>query len=258
MNSKKIKIGGLDIHYFTCGQGEPLVILHGGGNGSQSWLQNARELSRHYTVYIPDLPGFGLSQSIGNDFHLSEFVMFLDNFSRSLGIKYFHLLGHSIGGCIALHYAFQFPHKIKKLVLVSSICLGREIAPWVRFLSSSTLSKFIGLTAISIIKAIRWWGSLFYAPFKYVNPLPKIKLDIGKRMITFKGQTTVLLHQLSDLLVPTLIVWGAKDRIVPAKQAYAAARQIPDCQLHIIKNCGHTVHKHNVQDFSRLLTDFLG
>lgn len=248
----------LDIHYVTVGQGEPLVILHGGGDGSKSWLQSAMELSKHYTVYVPDLPGFGLSQSISDDFRLSEFVAFVDEFSRNLGLKYFHLLGHSIGGCIALRYTLTFPDKIKKLVLVSSMCLGKEIAPWIRFLSSSVFSKSIGRAASALFKVVRCLGGLFYTPLKEVNPLPQVKLAIGKRITTLKGQTTVFLSQLSDLIVPTLIIWGAKDGIVPAKHAHAAASQIPDCRIHIVEDVGHMVHRHNILDFSKVLTNFLG
>ena len=77
-------------------------------------------------------------------------------------------------------------------------------------------------------------------------------------MMTLKGQTTVLLNRLSELMMPTLLVWGARDGVVPVSQAYAAAELIPDCQLHVFEDCGHSVYKQNVQDFSRLLTGFLG
>lgn len=258
MNNRLVRIGDLDVHYITVGQGEPLIILHGGGDGSNSWLQSAMELSNNYTVYVPDLPGFGLSQPIGDDFRISEFVTFIDDFSRNLGLKHFHILGHSVGGCIALRYTLKFPHRIKKLVLVSSMCLGKEIAPWIRFLANSFFSDSLGLVASVIIRVFRWLGSLLYAPLKQINPLPQIKLAIGRRITTWRGQTTIFLSQLSNIVVPTLIIWGAKDGIVPAKHAYAAADQIRDCQLHIIEDVGHMVHKHSMLDFSKVLTNFLG
>lgn len=256
--SKKTKVGKLDIHYLAGGQGDPMVIIHGGGDGARAWLENAKELSKHYSVYVPDLPGFGRSQPMGNKFHFSEFVTFIEDFTHILGLKRFHLVGHSIGGSIALHYALKSPQKIKGLVLVSSLCIGKEIAPWVRFLSSSVLCRYLGEAAIVILKATKWLARLFYTPFKFANPVTRLKINMGKSITTFKGQTTVLLDQLSELLMPTLLVWGATDSIVPVAHAYAAAQLIPDCQLHIFEGCGHSVYKQRTQEFSKLLARFLG
>lgn len=256
--SKKIKVGKLNIHYLAGGQGDPLVIIHGGGDGARAWLQNAKELSGRYSVYIPDLPGFGHSQAMSDKFHLPDFVRFIEDFTYSLGLQRFHLVGHSIGGSIALHYALKFPQKIKGLVLVSSFCLGKETALWIRFLSSSVLCRSLGEAAVAILKATKWLVRLFYAPFKFANPVTRLKINMGKSITTLKGQTTVLLNQLSELMMPTLLVWGATDSIVPAAHAYTAARLIPDCQLHIFEGCGHSVYKQRAQEFSKLLAMFLG
>ena len=257
IHSKKIKVGELDIHYFTGGQGDPLVVIHGGGAGADSWLQNVAGLSEHYEVYVPDLPGFGHSQSMYGDYGISEFVKFLEDFTHSLGLNRFHLVGHSIGGGIALRYALKFPHKISKLVLVSSMYLGKEIALWVRFLSSSVFFRSLGVAAVAILKAVKWLVDLVYAPLKFVNPLPQAKVNMGKGLTTLKEQTTVLVNQLSELMMPILLVWGANDGIVPVSQAYAAARLIPDCQLQVFEDCGHSVYKQRVKEFSHLLTKFL-
>ena len=253
-----MKVGELDIHYLTGGYGDPLVVIHGGGEGASAWLQNVEELSRYYSVYVPDLPGFGRSQPMSDSFHMSHFVDFTEDFSRNLGLEGFHLAGHSLGGAIALHYALRFPHRIKKLVLVDSMCLGKEIALWVRFFSSPAFCSGIGESALAILKAVKWLVTLFYAPFKFVNPLPRIKVDLGRRITTLKGQPTVLLDRLSELVMPTLQVWGARDGIVPVSQAYAAAQLIPYCQLHIFEGYGHSVYKQRTQEFSQLLVQFLG
>ena len=139
LDSRITKVGKNDIHYLTGGDGIPLVVVHGGGGGSTAWLQTAMELSGNYRVYVPDLPGFGKSKSGKERFNLSYYVEFLDDFSRSLELNDFYLVGHSVGGCIALLYALKFPNRTRKLVLISSMCLGREIALWVRVLSSSVV-----------------------------------------------------------------------------------------------------------------------
>jgi len=256
LRSERIKVDKLDISYLTGGQGDPLVVIHGGGDSGKAWLQNAVELSKHYCVYVPDLPGFGHSQSINDKFRLPEFVAFVEDFSNSLSLKRFHLIGHSLGGSIALYYTLKYPHKIDRLVLVSSLCLGKEIALWARILTR--LICPIGEVALSILKAGRCVGRLFHAPFEFADTHSRVKISIGKSIMTLKGQTTVLLSQLSELLVPTLLVWGAKDSIVPVSHAYAAAQLIPDCQLHVFKSCGHSVYKQKLLQFSQLLANFLG
>jgi len=251
-----IRVGEVDIHYLTGGVGEALVILHGGGDGSNAWLQNAKKLSRHYNVYIPDMPGFGRSQTMTDSFNLTDFVKFVEDFTHGLGLERFHLVGHSIGGCIALHYAFQSPHKVIRLALVSSFCLGKEVALWVRLLSSVVFRKSLGEPAIAIMKAVKWLVSLFWAPFKFVQLITRLKVDIGRTITTLRGQTIVLNSQLSKLMVPTLLVWGAKDGIVPASHALAAAQLIPNSQLKLFENCGHNVHRQKADEFSELLLKF--
>lgn len=92
-----------------------------------TWLKNLRILSRHYTVYAPDLPGFGSSQPLSTHIELSEFARFIDDFTQALGLQDFYLVGHSVGGGIALQYALEHPVRIKRLAIVNSMCLGKEI-----------------------------------------------------------------------------------------------------------------------------------
>lgn len=111
IDSKNIKVGELDIHYVTGGQGEPLVVIHGGLNGAGAWRKTVTELSKNYTVYVPDLPGFGHSQETNVDYYVPEYVEFVEEFSKSLGLESFYLMGHSLGGGIAVNYALKSPKK---------------------------------------------------------------------------------------------------------------------------------------------------
>jgi len=258
IHSKQIRVDELDVHYFTGGQGEPLIVIHGGGDGARAWKKNMEELSESYTVYVPDLPGFGGSQLGERDYYLPELVEFVEKFSRELGLESFHLMGHSFGGGIALSYALKSPHKLKKLVLVSSMFLGREIALWVRVLSIPAICRSTGKVALAVLKGVKWVADLILAPVKFVIPISRTSINMGSTMSTLREQATVLVNQLSELMVPTLVVWGAKDPIVPAKHAYAAAQLIPDCQVKVFEDCGHSVYKDRVQEFSQLLTRFLG
>ena len=257
IDSRQIKVGKLDIRYFTGGQGEPLVVIHGGGGGAEGWLQSVSELCEHYRIYVPDLPGFGDSQPMDGDHGIPEFVGFVEDFTHSLGLKRFHLVGHSIGGGIALRYAVKFPYKIAKLVLVNSMSLGKEIALWVSVLSSCIFCRSLGVAAAAILEAVKWLVNLVYAPLKFMNPFPRASINLGAGMTTLREQAEVLVNQFSQLMIPTLLVWGAKDNVVPVSNAYAAAQLIPDCQLHVFEDGGHSVHREKVKEFSHLLTKFL-
>jgi len=232
------------------------VVIHGGGNGAKAWRQNAEALSSNYRVYIPDLPGFGYSESVNDRFRLPEFVDFVDNFTTAVGVDSFYLIGHSIGGGIALHYALKFQKKVKGLVLISSWCLGTETALWVRFLSQPVFCKYFGEVILAASNCIEWVARKFYAPFKFDNPFSHVNMDIGRTMTNVRGQTTVLLNKLSQLFVPTLLVWGSNDGIVPAHQGYVAAELIPDCRLHIFQGAGHSVYRERIEEFTQMMAAF--
>ena len=254
--SKMIKVNGHDIHYYTAGHGEPLVVIHGGMGDAKTWLDNVNMLADNYTLYVPDLPGFGESQLLDCDHNIPALTEFIKDFTDNLGLDKFNLMGHSIGGGVALNYALRFPGKVTKLVLVSSLCLGREIAPWVRM--TSVLARAIGSAMVSLSKATRWLIDTLMLPVKLVRPLSRASVNLGSNITTLKEQTLVLANRLSGLTMPTLLVWGSRDEIVPVKQAYAAALVIPDCQLKVFANRGHNVHRDEINKFSLLLTIFLG
>ncbi len=258
IRSNQITVAGLDIHYLSGGHGTPLVVIHGGSEGSRAWKKNMVELCQSYTVYVPDLPGFGLSQPIEGDYYVAELIMFVDDFARSLKLDTFHLMGHSLGGGIALSYALKFPHRIKKLVLVNSMFLGREIALWVRCLANPTVGRYVGKAVFSVLKGVKWLLKLLLAPIEFVMPFSITSIYLGTCIATIKQQTTVLVNRLSEVMVPTLIIWGAKDPILPVRQAYAAAQLIPDCQVKVFDDCGHSVYRDRISEFSSTLTGFLG
>lgn len=221
-------------------------------------MENASELSRYYTVYLPDLPGFGRSQALVGDYYISELAEFVGNFADNLGLETFHLLGHSLGGGVALNYVIRFPDRVKRLVLVSSMCLGREIAWWVRLLSLPAFVKSIGTITMGMFRGVRWIVEKLFSGLKLVLPFSEASIAIGGAMTSTNGQTTVFVDYLSGIMAPTLLVWGAEDSIVPPTQAYAASQLIPSCEVSIFKDCGHSVHRQKTQEFSQLLARFLG
>ncbi|MBN1692368.1 MAG: alpha/beta fold hydrolase [Dehalococcoidales bacterium] len=257
IQSKMIIVNGLDVHYYTAGQGEPLVVIHGGGGDARTWRRNIGVLAEKYTVYAPDLPGYGGSQPLDGKYYVPELSDFVEKFTKSLGLEKFSLVGHSLGGGIALDYALKFPLKITKLVLISSLCLGREIAFWVRFFSLPAFVRSIGAVMNFGFKCVKLLLD-HLNPAKYILPLTPAGMAVGVSISNFHQQTLVLEKQLPEVKMPTLLVWGSRDPVVPVKQAYRAAEVIPDCQVAVFRNSGHNVHREELKKFSSIVTDFLG
>ncbi|MBN1176182.1 MAG: alpha/beta fold hydrolase [Dehalococcoidales bacterium] len=258
IQSKTINIDGLDVNYYVAGQGEPLVVIHGGGGDARTWWDNITELSKKYTVYAPDLPGYGGSQPLDGTYFIPELSEFMEKFAAKLGLEKFYLVGHSLGGGVALDYALKMPHRVRKLVLVSSLCLGREIAFWVRLLSVPALLKSVGALSLAVLKGMKWLIMRMLNPALIIMPLSPASVYVGGSITTFRQQSLVLENRLSEIRVPTLLVWGAKDPIVPVRHAYAAAKVIPDCQVKVFEARGHNVHRDELRQFSDIVHVFLG
>ncbi len=250
-------VNGMSIAYQVEGHGEPVILLHGNGLSGGMWKYNIGPLSQRYQVFAPDLPGFGSSQSMAVPYYIPEMVDFIDNFAAALRLSSFYLMGHSFGGGIALHYTLKHPSKIRKLVLVSSLCLGKEIAWWVRWFSSPVLIHTAGKVLVPVFKAIKYIAR-FLGPWEVVGPITKASIHIGSCMSSLTEQTIVLLSQLPQIMAPTLVLWGAKDPIVPFSQAFSAAELIPDCQVKVFEDCGHSVYRDRLPEFSSVLSGFLG
>ncbi|MCX7912069.1 MAG: alpha/beta fold hydrolase [Dehalococcoidales bacterium] len=256
IQSKTIRVNGLLVHYYVAGRGEPLIVVHGGGGDARTWWANIAELAQKYTVYAPDLPGYGASQPIGEVYFIPELSEFLDDFATAIGLDRFYLIGHSLGGGVALSYTLKCPHKIKKLVLVSSLCLGREIAFWVRFLSVPAFIRSLGALTKAVLQGIRWVAERLN-PAGYIMPLSPASITLGGSITSLRQQSLVLEDRLGELNVPTLLVWGTRDPIVPVEHAYRAAEVIPDGRVKIFSGHGHNVHREALSEFSRPIIGFL-
>ncbi|MFC1900558.1 alpha/beta fold hydrolase [Chloroflexota bacterium] len=258
LRNRTTDIGRLKINYYSGGEGEPLVIIHGGASSSEAWIENASELTRAYAVYVPDLPGFGRSAALAGDYYLPELVNFIDDFTCSLGLDKFHLIGHSLGGAVALNYVLTFPQKVKKLVLISSMCLTNEVSWWIRLFSHSVFVKTIGFPLIMLLRAIKWLFGTLFRGIDFVIPLNEASIRIGSGLSSLGEYSKSLINRVSEVVVPTLLVWGGKDPILPAKQAYDVAELIPLCQVKVFEGGGHNVYRQRIDEFSQLVTDFLG
>jgi 4,5:9,10-diseco-3-hydroxy-5,9,17-trioxoandrosta-1(10),2-diene-4-oate hydrolase len=228
-----IKINGINIHYKVAGEGSPIIFLHGGSNDSSDWQYNISSIAEHHRVYVPDLVGYGLSDKPDVKYSIDYFVEFLDGFLQELEIKKASLIGHSLGGGIALSYILRFPNKVEKFVLVDSFGLGDGY---------NFLCKFVGTMFMIRDFILR------------KKPLPSRQMaDVSSE----GNDRAVFLQKLPEIKSPALIVWGSKDFYFPVSQAYAAHELLENSRLHVFEQCGHSPQKQRSIEFNRLILEFL-
>jgi pimeloyl-ACP methyl ester carboxylesterase len=223
-----LAVQGLRTHYQTSGEGSAVILLHGGGNDWQEWEESFTVLARHFRVYALDLPGFGLSEPCSHPVSPPWFSLFLRDFMDAAGITHAHVVGHSLGGAIALTFALDFPEKVYKMVLVDSAGLGQV-----------TLSGRLILFLIRAAKRIT--GKEKDSNFRPGGPI----------------RDWLLADRLPELRPPVMIVWGERDRYYPPSLARLAQSLIPDCELHIFPGCGHAPHRERPDEFNELVCEFL-
>jgi len=220
-------IKGLKINYKTLGEGRPLLILHGWGSRSDNWQKVAEALAKSgVKVIIPDLPGFGQSDKPLTAWDIDDYCDFVEEFVKVLNLDKFYLLGHSFGGSLAVKFSLQHPEKVAKLFLVSAACVRKKSLKNKLF---KFISRFFKIKPLFLRK-------FFYRKSDYLSVKGVMKETYLK----------VIEEDLSDVLekvkVPTMIIWGAKDKITPIKQAKLINSKIRNSELKIIPNIGHSPH----------------
>ncbi len=230
MEDKFITTGGFTTHYLVGGKGSPLVLVHGITTTAEgAWKYNLPSLTQHHRVYALDLIGHGKSDKPLIDYTLPFFTAFFGQFVEALGLEKFSLVGHSFGGGIALAFSLNNPGKVGKLVLIDSSGI-------------STSTTWVGRLLLSLL-TIR----------------ARINKDYTYLSIIRNGDKTTdtFCDRLSEIMAPTLIVWGKQDVIIPVKYAYKAHNLIKGSHLHIFDRSWHSPHNEHPEEFNRLVLGFL-
>lgn len=281
-----IRVLGVNIRYLEAGSGKPVVLLHGLGGWAGDWKGNIGPLARQYRVLAPDLVGHGLSDKLRDaPYDIPYFTQCLAELLDAWGLSEVALVGLSGGGPLAIEYGLAHPERLRRLVLVDSAGLGRDVAWHFRLAAlpfagplvdlSSNFSASLPLmdaVAALVTKAnIRFFGRMLAYDPAFVTEewveekyqlfmMPGLKeafIAIAKKGLSWRGQEVCLLDKLSSIPIPTLILWGRQDRIIPVSHAYAAHRAIAGSKLHIFDRCGHEPQREKAAEFNRVLADFL-
>jgi len=270
-----VKVGKINTRYWVLGQGSPLLLIHGLGASCEHWRYNVRALSQGCRVYAFDLPGFGRSDRTIEDLSLQFAGEFVAAFLDALGVDRASLVGNSLGGALSLQFAVHYPHRLEKLVLVSSGGWGRELGLSFRLLRIPLWGEFMAWAWGARPGMRRTLRSIVYDPQvitdEFVDQmvelarLPGAKerlLSVARTGIDLRGQNMKLFEPLlcrvPEIEAPTLIIWGAQDPIIPVTHAHVAHQMMKNSQLHILDRCGHVPQIEKPEEFNKLVLDFLG
>ncbi len=271
---KTTELHGREVGYLGGGDGPVLLLIHGIAGTCENWRDVIEPLSRTHTVIAPDLPGHGLSAGGPGDYSLGSLASGLRDLLLSLGHERVTLVGHSLGGGVAMQFSYQFPEMVERLVLVSSGGLGPEVSPVLRAAALPGADLFIaatagagqkvggaigrGLSAIGmkpaadVAEVARGYASL-------ADPRRRQAFLATLRSVVGTGGQRV---SASDRLylaeeVPVLIVWGTRDPIIPVRHGEDAHRALPGSQLEIFEGAGHLPQLEQPGHFIAVLERFL-
>jgi pimeloyl-ACP methyl ester carboxylesterase len=265
---------GNDIAYRRAGEGPMLLLLHGIAGSSETWLPAMRLLQRDYTVIAPDFLGHGASAKPPGDYSLGNYAAGLRDFLEVLAIDRATVIGQSYGGGVALQFAYQFPERCERLALVDAGGLGREVS-WLLRLVTLPGAEYV-LPAI-FLAPVRDWGNSILSFLKdrgvrndratemwrsfgsLTDPSNRAAFVRTMRAVIEPGGQAVSAMDRLYLAeeMPTLIVWGDKDKIIPVSHAYQTHDAIPHSRLEIMPGVGHFPHVEDPFQFVEILEDFL-
>jgi pimeloyl-ACP methyl ester carboxylesterase len=270
---KYLTVDGMKIRYIVRGAGAPLLLLHGFGEFLETWDLNLRSLSEHYQVYAMDLPGHGLSDKPEVAYSIFFFTRFVINFMQALGIEHASLIGHSMGGQISLNIAINFPEKVDKLVLETSVGLANDVSLIRRLCSVPVLSGAdIRESGVGVALEQRMKREFYHPDFVakemvdmgywFMEQMPETKrvlLSILHHLVTATGlrPEVVMVDRLHLVKSPTLLIHGVEDEIHPLELSQNACRLIPDARLKVIDECGHCPHIEKSAEFNEAVIAFL-
>ncbi len=212
------------------------MILHGWGSNSLRWQSAGELISQYgYRVIIPDLPGFGESESLSEPWDTDNYADFAEKFISYFDLKDFYLLGHSFGGAIAVKISIKHAQDIKKLFLVSAALIRKKTAKKNFFSKAAKVAKlFRFLPHYGLIRKAVYKFIIRKSDYAYVEGvMKKTYLNIISEDLSLR---------LPFIKTPVLIIWGNKDEATPVEQCYFIHEQIKNSKLELVMDAGHDLN----------------
>ena len=264
--SKHVKTPDVEIHYHDVGQGEPMIVLHGGGPGASGWAnfhRNIETLAQQFHLYVLDQPNFGRSGSVVIREPRSQFqARVVRDVMDGLGVPKAHFLGNSMGGATSINVALDYPDRVNKLVLVSPGGGGRSIfSPYpyehtkvIRQVAANPTPEGMRRLMELVVFDSSFLTDAFLAG-RTKDALHEKHRDAARKSSVEERDLMAELHRVQ---APTLLVWGREDRAVPLDVGIRMFAALGDCRMHVFSKCSHWPQFEHADAFNRLALDFLG
>jgi pimeloyl-ACP methyl ester carboxylesterase len=272
--TRHVEIHGHQVAFRIAGTGDTVLLIHGMAGSSRTWRDVMPALAEHHQVLAPDLIGHGSSEKPPGDYSLGAFASSLRDLLDLLGIERATVVGQSLGGGVAMQFAYQFPERCDRLVLVSSGGLGREVSWMLRALALPGAELVLPVVAPAFVRergnAVSRWlrdhgfrqdrAAEMWAAYASLSvPENRSAFLRTLRAVVDPGGQAI---DASDRLYltearPTLIIWGDDDAIIPVSHAYAAHDAMPASRLEIFEGVGHFPQVEAAPRFVEVLEDFL-
>jgi pimeloyl-ACP methyl ester carboxylesterase len=262
--------------YRMAGSGPAVLLLHGIGDSSESWVPVMADLARHHTVVAPDLLGHGGSDKPRADYSVAAYANGMRDLLTVLGIESATVVGHSLGGGVAAQLAYQYPERCERLVLVASGGAGRDVTPILRLAAAPLAEVFLaparwpGARPLvrAALRALALANNDLAHDRRHVDrvlaSLPDGEAQVAftrtlRSVVDWRGQVVTLLDRcyLTEA-VPTLIVWGDRDGVIPVAHAHRAHEAMPGSRLEVFPGAGHFPHHADHDRFVDVLREFVG
>lgn len=242
MSKQIVQVQGVPVRYEVAGaeQSEPLVMVHGFAESTRLWYRNVPELAKRYRVYLVDLPGFGGMRRFHRLFNLADLGTWLAGWLEAVGLEEVTLVGHSMGGYVAMALATVCPAKVKRLVLVDSLGVPLQLS----------VTRLLGPALKAIVRAKPSpWLSMSYDSLR-AGPLTLWRVS---RQIVALDASAVL----QSLQVPTLLIWGDDDDLLPFALGRQLHARLSGARLFVIHGANHFCMYEQPQVFNQTLLAFL-
>jgi pimeloyl-ACP methyl ester carboxylesterase len=276
MDTRELTLHGHRVSYRTAGDGpEVVVLIHGITGSADTWEEVIPALAEEFTVVAPDLLGHGHSAKPRGDYSLGAYASGVRDVVAALGYDHATVVGHSLGGGVAMQLAYQFPERCDRLVLVSSGGLGREVHPLLRAAALPGAEFVLPLVCATKLRDAgnAVWGALGQLGLSAGPDLEEMWR--GYASLADRDAQQAFVHTLRTIVdgggqrvsatdrlylaaeVPTLLVWGEADRIIPVEHGIEAQEAIPGSRLEVFEGAGHFPHRTDPDRFVDALVDFV-
>jgi pimeloyl-ACP methyl ester carboxylesterase len=252
-----------------------LLLLHGLGCNRHTWDPVWDRLAEHYTLVAPDLLGHGESDKPRGDYSPGGYANGMRDLLTILGIDKVTVVGHSFGGAVAMQFAYQFPERTERLVLVDPGGLGREVTVLIRALGLPGYQYTLGLLTLPVLRqvntgllrALKATGLRDLRDLDEVAAIletlkdPRTRYAVHKLVsgvMDWRGQNISMRDRayLTELM-PLCVVWGEDDRVLPAGHARIVRDFAPNAQVTVMADAGHFPHKDHPEEFAELVEEFM-